>query len=84
MASKKIFQVHPMRISKQSPSTEVYNITIEGSERSFVDENSGDGETEAPSVDFETGTSFNQEIKSKNGSDSSSEVPDDVKGNFKI
>ena len=70
-----------MRISKHSPSTEVYNITIEGSERGFVDEQPS-SETEVPSVDFETGTSFNQEIKSKNGSDSSSEVPDDVKGIF--
>ena len=71
-----------MRISKNLPNTEVYNITIEGSESAF-DTNSGvggaaaDGEmVTGESGDFAT---FASETK-KHGSDSSSEVPDDVKG----
>ena len=69
-----------MRISKASPSTEVYNITIEGSETSFDNHSLESGQS-SQIIAPEQGLSFNQELKAKNGSDSSSEVPDDVKGN---
>ena len=69
-----------MRISKASPSTEVYNITIEGSETSFDNHSIESGQS-SQIIAPEQGLSFNQELKAKNGSDSSSEVPDDVKGN---
>ena len=73
------FQIHPMRISKASPSTEVYNITIEGSETSFDNHSIESGQS-SQIIAPDQGLSFNQELKTKNGSDSSSEVPDDVKG----
>ena len=68
-----------MRVTKQAPSTEVYNITIEGSEHSFNEQQQLE-QTERDQYHQSSAVSFNQELKSKTGSDSSSEVPDDVKG----
>ena len=75
----------PMRVTKQAPSTEVYNITIEGSEHSFNEQQQPQLEqTERDQYHQSSAVSFNQELKSKTGSDSSSEVPDDVKGMLHI
>ena len=69
-------------MTKQTSNTEVYNITIEGSEHSFTEQQLDEqqSETDQYGASSSGGVSFNQELKSKTGSDSSSEVPDDVKG----
>ena len=65
-------------MSKQQPSTEIYNITIEGGEDRI--EYAEGEETKTRIVEDPNSLSISSEIKT--GSDSSSELPDDVKGNF--
>merc|ERR1712131_471239 len=64
-----------MRVSKQQPSTEIYNITIEGGEDRI--EYAEGEETKTRIVEDPNSLSISSEIKT--GSDSSSELPDDVK-----
>ena len=62
-------------MSKQQPSTEIYNITIEDR----IEYAEGE-ETKTRIVEDPNSLSISSEIKT--GSDSSSELPDDVKGNY--
>ena len=67
-----------------SPSTEVYNITIDGSDKSFDGRFADEFETARPAPSF--ARSLNEELKiadiKKEGSDSSSEIPEDLKGRY--
>ena len=67
-----------MRVTKQQPSTEIYNITIEGGEDRI--EYAEGQETKSRVVEDPNSLSISSEIKT--GSDSSSELPDDVKGMY--
>lgn len=62
-------------MTKQQPSTEIYNITIEGGEDRI--EYAEGEETKTRIVEDPNSLSISSEIKT--GSDSSSELPDDVK-----
>ena len=69
-----------LRVSKQQPSTEIYNITIEGGEDRI--EYAEGEETKTRIVEDPNSLSISSEIKT--GSDSSSELPDDVKGKSNV